>query len=363
MAAGGPIAALPPAAVVGRIAAGAAAGPLAVLTAGAQITATVLGMDAAGRVLLKTDAGTVALAKRVEAARGAVVMIEVREAGAQPVVAVRVLTPAPPQPGRPEGDPDGPQPGPAVDPRLAAALLPPPEQARALPPGHERVAVVLAAWAGLDRALRALVARDPVLARDLCTRRLPAPGADLARLMAGWVALVRGGGTLADWAGTGTARALARHAPDEARTLDADLSALRSVAHAELEDGWRLLPIPFLTYDGLRPLTLLWRGEADGSGEDGAEDVEGMPNRFLVQVDPPGFGPVQLDGLLTGRRFALAVRSIEALPTAVANDVGTLFRAGCRLGALEGELRFAVGPFPIDPAALLVTGQRTTMLA
>lgn len=356
MAAGGPITALAPAAVVGRVAASGAAGPLAALPPGAQIAATVLGLDVAGRVVLKTEAGTVALAKRVEAARGAVVMLEIREAGAQPVVAVRVIAPAPPQGGRADGEIDTPQPSAEVDARVPAMLLPVPEGAEALPPGHERVAQILAAWVGLDRGVRTLVLGEPQLAREMCLRRLPAPGTDLPRLLAGWLALVRNERTLVDWIGGPAARALARLAPDDARGLDADLAALHSVAGHTLEDGWHVMPIPFLTYEGFRPLALMWRGAERGpEGE--------TPHRFVIQVDPPAFGPMQLDGLLAGRRFALAVRSALALPMAVANDVGALFRTGCRLGGLDGELRFAVGAFPVDPAGLLLASRHATFVA
>ncbi|MGH6718745.1 MAG: hypothetical protein ACREER_05455 [Alphaproteobacteria bacterium] len=63
------------------------------LAVGAQLLATVVGKDAAGRTLVRTEAGPIALARRVDAPRGSVLTLEIHEVGGRLVVGVRSISP------------------------------------------------------------------------------------------------------------------------------------------------------------------------------------------------------------------------------------------------------------------------------
>ncbi len=103
--------------------AGGVPSTLANLPAGTLMTGTVTGRDAAGRTLLRTDTGTLALATRLD--RGSVVILRIRggptfsativSVDGRPPAALPLAPPlaAPAAPGKPPAPTSGQTPGPA----------------------------------------------------------------------------------------------------------------------------------------------------------------------------------------------------------------------------------------------------------
>ena len=103
--------------------AGGVPSTLANLPAGTLITGTVTGRDAAGRTLLRTDAGTLALATRLD--RGSVVILRIQggptfsativSVDGRPPAALPLAPPpaGPAAPGKPPAPTSGQTPGPA----------------------------------------------------------------------------------------------------------------------------------------------------------------------------------------------------------------------------------------------------------
>ncbi len=105
--------------------AGGVPSTLANLPAGTLMTGTVTGRDAAGRTLLRTDAGTLALAARLDLDRGSVVILRIQggptfsativSVDGRPPAALPLAPPlaAPAAPGKPPAPTSGQTPGPA----------------------------------------------------------------------------------------------------------------------------------------------------------------------------------------------------------------------------------------------------------
>lgn len=129
---------------------------LAELPEGALIRGTVVGRDAAGHVLLRTDAGMLALATRLELPQGSVVTLRVQPGPefTATVESVDGRVPAPPGPVS-TAAPAAPPPADAA-PRQADAALPAPVPPTAPAPGSFVTAIVVSPAADANDVLRGL---------------------------------------------------------------------------------------------------------------------------------------------------------------------------------------------------------------
>jgi hypothetical protein len=101
-------------------------------------------------------------------------------------------------------------------------------------------------------------------------------------------------------------------------------------------------------HDGqeLHQVNLYLRGKRRGN--DGEELDTGT--RFVVEVDMTRLGPLQLDGLVHGRRFDLMLRSRAVLSPAMRRDIEAIFDEARGIGGYAGTIGFQVAAsFPVAP--------------
>ena len=205
------------------------------------------------------------------------------------------------------------------------------------PSGLSDVARMLSGhWEALADAMRIAPALQQLV---------PRPGAELGALALALLSALKQG-TVDDWIGSGTHRALpvplAAHLGDDF----ARMSRLNAADPGE----WRFIPIPFMGRDSLGQALLFVR-----SGKRHDRDTDEDPGtRILLEFETPKFGTMQLDGLIRLHHFDLMVRSRAELPSETRGDIAALFDEARSIATLAGEIRFiATHDFFAPPLAAI----------
>jgi hypothetical protein len=159
--------------------------------------------------------------------------------------------------------------------------------------------------------------------------RLPRPDAGLAPAIARFAAVATQAPDTASWLGAATVEAV----EPERRVLDREIERLVA---ASADPAGRVLTFPLLAPWGLLMAGLFVGGDGSSAGPDD------RAHRFIVELDLPASGQVQLDGLVHGSRLDLVVRTPGITPATLGDALVAAFHAGCRAGGLDGAIRFQV---------------------
>ncbi len=198
-------------------------------------------------------------------------------------------------------------------------------------------------WPALVEALQALAEGEPQLAAQVTQAALPQTGPQLTTGVLFFLSALFGG-RLQDWLGRDALRALERHGPI-LRRLDEDFGQLARFAKEPVSGEWRAVMLPLMHDGELHQLRLFLRRQRGAAPE---EDEAGT--RFLLEADFSRLGPLQLDGLVRGRRFDLVVRTTRALPPHMRSDIGDIFAEAGAAANFAGGVTFQVtANFPVAP--------------
>ena len=205
-------------------------------------------------------------------------------------------------------------------------------------------------WRALHDTLLALRTAEPAIAAQTMDV-VPHTG---PRLTSGIVLFLTAllGTDLQDWLGRDAMRALQRrgHTVLPSR-LSEESTQLARLSQTPLGGDWRAIPIPLVQDGALHQLRFYLRRPPAGARRD---DEEGM--RFVVEAALSHIGPIQLDGLVRGRRFDLVVRTAEELPEHIRNDIADIFDAARNQVREPGRISFNVSQlFPVDFAGAAPT--------
>jgi hypothetical protein len=142
---------------------------------------------------------------------------------------------------------------------------------------------------------------------------------------------------------------------DELKTASAEL------ARSSAAGDWRSQGIPFNNGGAIVPIQLYVHqtkpdDEGDGKGQAGK-----APTRFLLDLELSALGRIQLDGLAQPPRFDVILRTPQALPDTVRNDLRLLFTDVTSARGLTGSVAFQVAP-PIVPTGATAQAARPGIL-
>lgn len=200
-------------------------------------------------------------------------------------------------------------------------------------------------WPALAQALAALTGAGEPEAAALAAR-LPQAG---PRLAAGLVTLMNqlAAGDIGEWLGPALREALERVGRRElVDRLRSEFQQLSRLAGEPAGGDWRVMFLPLQHGQDLHQVNLYLRGKRRGS--DGRELDSGT--RFVVEVDMTRLGPMQLDGLVHGRRFDLMLRTRVPLAASMRRDIEAIFEDARAIGGYSGTIGFQVaGSFPVAP--------------
>ncbi len=104
---------------------------------------------------------------------------------------------------------------------------------------------------------------------------------------------------------------------------------------------WRLTVAPLVQDDRLLALRVYRRGPSDHDGE---PHDESQATRFVVELDLSRYGLFQMDGLVSGKRFDLAIRSRHALSRSRQQDLRAIYETAIEGAGLKGQVLFDSGP-------------------
>jgi len=269
------------------------------------VQGVIIGRDPAGALMVRSDAGMVALKGAGEAALGTRVELELK------------LLPAP----------------------LPAAVLAGKGAASAAP------ATLSTGWPALTELSDFLHAHEPAAAREFVNNTVPRPNGGLLRSVMFLVSALRGG-DIDTWLGNDTLQLLQQHGRSQLiERLRDDFTRFSGMMDETESSDWRVLTFPILDAGRWTFLNLFARRRSD-DGQDGDEDE----TRFVLDFELSRMGDMQLDGLVKPGRFDLIVRSADALATEMRRDITGIFNQALDIGGYRGGIQFQAGtPFPVDP--------------
>lgn len=120
-----------------------------------------------------------------------------------------------------------------------------------------------------------------------------------------------------------------------------DEQRLAAQTVADDRGEWRLGLAPFLQDEHLHALRFYRRDAEDHAG---GNDEDGHTTRFVVELDLARYGLFQMDGLVHGKRFDLAVRSRRTLTAPVQQDLRQIYERAIEAAGLRGQILFDDGP-------------------
>jgi len=277
-----------------------------------MLTAVVAPNSNAGRPLLQTELGLVALDTAIELPAGS--RVELQTVGAP------TLPPS----------------------------LPPTDKPPAATPQTN--------WPALDEAMETLRQTDPAAAQQL-TQRLPEIGPRLGPTLIAMTAAIQSG-NVRGWLGEGPSKALERAGrKDLLSSIKSDLGGMTSAASLPAAGGeWMSMMVPMMFGSEIERIRMTVRRPPDDEETADAREDEGT--RFLVDVDMSRLGALQLDGLVKrkSKRFDLIVRSQKPLGDELRREISAIFGRSLEGLNMVGGATFLQGtPFvqPI-PAAFAV---------
>lgn len=219
----------------------------------------------------------------------------------------------------------------ALEPPASAAMLPPLDALH----GTD--------WPALREMMQLVAASDPGLARSLTQQMLPQPNKRLTTNMIFFLSALKGG-DLSGWLAPEATSLLERQGRGALLArLREDFQAASQQAAEPLPDGWRSLPIPFATAEGVGRMQLHLRKIGDGEETEAEPAGEARAQRFLLDLSFSRIGPMQLDGLVRPGRLDLVIRTHTLLQADIRQGIGDLFRDSLDLAGYAGTIGFQTG--------------------
>ena len=206
--------------------------------------------------------------------------------------------------------------------------------------GTEEALSRVGGWPALEQAIAVLAQASPPLAAKIRSALLSSTAAELAGSLLFLL------GTIYEnaWPSADIIAALSAAGQAKlAQRLGADAAELRRLQEDLATGTWRVLTIPLLAGSQVTPLRLYLPRRSAGSQPDEV-------HRFACEIELPGLGPLQLDGLYRGARLVLVIRSHRGLPPKLREAIAAAYRHALDIWGLSGDLSFAiVAKFALAP--------------
>jgi len=217
-------------------------------------------------------------------------------------------------------------------------------------------------WTALEQTAAIAVASDPAVAAQISAKGAEGGGKLTNSLL--FFLAAAGRTNPSQWLGAEAERLLASREPSVLDVLKGDIAQMMTLATDGVGE-WRSMVLPFDTRGGDVSLIALLLGQPhrpvdeDGGGQSPGQDADDGDEgqRFVLEVQFSVLGPVQLDGLIKGRQFDLALRSLLPLPEGLRRDTRQLFADALAANGYTGGLHISHGEaFPIDVDKIIQDG-------
>ena len=201
-------------------------------------------------------------------------------------------------------------------------------------------------WPTLGSVMAALDSAGDLASVQTLAAKLPQTGPTLARGLLSLIAQLNIGDG-AEFLSPALREALERIGKrDLADRLNGEFRQISRLAGEPGGGDWRVMFLPLRHEGELHQVNLYLRGRR----RNGDKDDPDTGTRFIVEVDMTRLGPIQLDGLVHGRRFDLMLRSRVPLSPGVRRDIESIFEEARGLGGFAGAIGFQIAAsFPVQP--------------
>lgn len=214
-------------------------------------------------------------------------------------------------------------------------------------------------WPSLEQSFATLAGSDPHSASLLADRGTQG-GTKLANSLLFFLSAA-GRGDPSAWLGKDIEMALEKHNKPLLNLFKDELSKLMRAA-TDTSAEWRpvLLPMDMRSQD--MPLIAMLLGQPyrpldpDEHGGHGQQEYEGNQDsqRFILEVRFSVLGAIQLDGLIKGQQFDLAMRTEKSLSSALKSEATELFNSALGASGFSGHLNILeTTAFPVDVQQVL----------
>jgi hypothetical protein len=204
-----------------------------------------------------------------------------------------------------------------------------------LPPLEARL------WPALQESLRTLDNAGGEAAQ-LMRATIPAPAnaAKMTPTTLFFLAALRLG-TVESWLGGNVLQSLRQNGrKDLADTLDGDFARLSSQSKTPLSGEWRAISLPVLHDEHLSQIQFYVRRQNDPEDNGQDEGPRKTLTRFIVNLSLSRMGDMQLDGLLRQKRLDMILRTQDALPFGIRQDIMQRYTAALEQTQMQGGISF-----------------------
>lgn len=198
-------------------------------------------------------------------------------------------------------------------------------------------------WEGVKQMLDALGLAHPAAAQDMARMRMPQTNApqQLGGALLFFLTAMKNG-DMSSWLGRDNLNQLESLGRiDILRRMQEEWQARSQTAHDAAGSEWRGTHIPYLEQDKLRQFSFYVH--EDGHKKQKKDDPDAWARRFLIDVSLSRLGPVQVDGLVHKRKLDLIVRTDNALPDDLRQDLRQVFHKSMEDIQYAGSLIFQIG--------------------
>lgn len=192
-------------------------------------------------------------------------------------------------------------------------------------------------WSSLDEAAQMLTAENRQLLSFQPSQSTASQARDLPLLR---LLISLAGGEPQPWQSAALVAGLQRAGRAELAGQIEDEQRLAAQTVADDRGEWRLSLAPFLQDERLHALRFYRRDSGDQSGS----DEDSHATRFVVELDLSRYGQFQMDGLVHGKRFDLAIRSRRGLTAPIQQDLREIYERATDAAGLTGQILFDDGP-------------------
>ena len=192
-------------------------------------------------------------------------------------------------------------------------------------------------WSSLDEVAQMLTAENRQLLAFQPSQSTASQARDLPLLR---LLISLAGGEPQPWQSAALVAGLHRAGRAELAGQIEDEHRLAAQTVADDRGEWRLSLAPFLQDERLHALRFYRRDSGDQSGS----DEDSHATRFVVELDLSRYGQFQMDGLVNGKRFDLAIRSRRGLAAPIQQDLRQIYERATEAAGLTGQILFDDGP-------------------
>ncbi len=198
-------------------------------------------------------------------------------------------------------------------------------------------------WQALQQALQTLTPaqEETAAAAQLLRNTLPTPTQRLVPAALFFLAALRTG-DIKNWLGENTLSLIAETAKkgtvDE---LSADFSKMSAQSKTALPGGWHSVTIPLRNEEQISQMQFYVRRQDDREQKGETSAAAKKPaTRFILNMTFSRLGPLQLDGYIHRKAFDMVLRTEDALPLDMRQELMKRFAQGLAQADMQGGLAF-----------------------